>query len=178
MVGDADKADFPLLFGLLHGLVQAGAVPGLGAEGRVVELVDVHIVGPQQPQAGLQVLPEALHRGGRRLGGDEDLVPHIVEGQAHLLLAVGVGAGGVEKGDAPLVGLAQQHAGVLRGDPLDGQSPKGVFVGDDPGAPQCHLYHLGSSSLQAPAHPAGACLFLYILYHLNLGSSQGGVSCA
>lgn len=30
-----------------RGFVQAGAVTGLGAEGRVVELVDVHIVGAQ-----------------------------------------------------------------------------------------------------------------------------------
>ena len=70
MVGDTDVSDHPLFPGLQRCFVQAGAVTGLGAEGWVVELVDVHIVGAQIVQGGVQVLPELLRVLGGGLGGD------------------------------------------------------------------------------------------------------------
>ena len=146
VVGDADVADLPLGLGLLHGLIQAGAVPGLGAEGGVVELVEVDVVGFQKAQAGLQVLPEALCGGGGGLSGDEDFLPHVGEGEAHFLLAVAIGAGGVEEIHSRVVGLAQELSGVLRADPLDGQSAEAVFAGHNSRAAQGYRFH-GYSSL-------------------------------
>ena len=40
----SDKADLALLFRLFHGLVKSGAVSRLGTEGRVMELVNVHVI--------------------------------------------------------------------------------------------------------------------------------------
>ena len=145
VVGDADKPDLPLGFGLLHGLVQAGAVPGLRAEGRVVELVHIDVVGLQQAQAGFQVLPKALHRGGRGLCGDEDVLAHVRQGQAHFLFAVGVRAGGVEIGDAGVISLAQQLPGVVSPHPLNGQGAKTVFIHGDTRAAQSDSLHTDTS---------------------------------
>ena len=141
VVGDADVSDHPLSLGLQCGFVQAGAVTGLGAEGRVVELVDVHIVGAQIVQGGMQVLPELLRVLGGGLGGDVDLGADAVKGFAQLHLAVGVGAGGIKEADARLVSLAGQKDRILLGNALDGQGTKAVFVHGDAGAPQCDHIH-------------------------------------
>ena len=53
VVRNADVADLSLLLRFFHGFIQACAVPGLRAEGRVVELVNVDIVCFQQRQAGV-----------------------------------------------------------------------------------------------------------------------------
>ena len=91
MVGDTDVADHPFFLGLQRRLVQAGAVAGLGAERRVVELVQVHIVRPQVGQGGVQVFPEVFRILCRRLGGNVHLAADAVERLAQLDLAVGVG---------------------------------------------------------------------------------------
>ena len=88
MVGDADVADLALCLGFQHGFVKAGAVSGLGAEGGVVELVDVDVVGLQPLQTGAQMLPEDLRRGGRSLGGEDDVLAHMVQGAAQLSLSL------------------------------------------------------------------------------------------
>ena len=113
-----------------------------------MELVHVDVVSLEQAQAGLQILPEALHSGGRGLGGDDDVPPHAGKGQAHFLLAVGVGTGGVEIGDAGVVGFAQEHPGVVGGDTLDGQSAKAVLVHSDAGAAQGDSLHTSTSFLK------------------------------
>ena len=45
--------------------------------------------------------------------GDEELVPHPGKGRAQLLLAVGVGPGGVKEPDAALAGPADGDASTL-----------------------------------------------------------------
>src|SRR5699024_2867364 len=70
------------------------------------------------------------------------------KGQAHFLLAVGVGTGGVEIGDAGVVGFAQEHPGVFGGDTLDGQSAKAVLVHSDAGAAQGDSLHGSTSFLK------------------------------
>ena len=108
MIGQADVADHSLFLGLQRGFIQAGAVAGLGAEGGVVELVQVDVLSAQVPEGGVQVLPEILCVLGGGLGSNIDLAADALEGLAQLHLAVGVGAGGVEEADAGLVGLAGQ----------------------------------------------------------------------
>ena len=113
MVRDADVPDHALGFGLLHGLVQAAAVTGLRAEGRVVELIQVDVIGAQVGQGSVQVLPEVLCILRRRLGGDVHLRADAVKRLAQLDLAVGVGAGSIKKADARPVGLAGQIDRIL-----------------------------------------------------------------
>ena len=47
VVGDADMPDHALGFGLLHSLVEAGAVAWLRAECGIMELVQVNVIGAQ-----------------------------------------------------------------------------------------------------------------------------------
>ena len=157
VVGQADEPDLPLGPGLQHGLVQPGAVPRPGADGGVVELEQVHIVRVQVFQAGVEVVPEALHGLGRRFGGQDELVPPAGQGIADLFLAVGVGPGGVEEVDAVVQGLLEQAGGLVPRDPLYGQGSEAVFVDGEPGAAQGNLCH-GKSPLSIWS---GDC----ILYH-------------
>ena len=112
-----------------------------------MELIDVDIVGLQIPQAGLQVRPEALRRGGRRFGGEIERVPTVREGVADLLLAVGIEPGGVEEGDARIQRHAEKPGGLLPGDALDGQRPEAVFVDGDAGPAQ--RYHIHRNDLRS-----------------------------
>ena len=74
VVGDADVAHFTLTHSLLHGFVESAAVAGTGAESRVVELVEVDIVGLQQAKAGVEIFPEPFGCGGASLGAYNHLV--------------------------------------------------------------------------------------------------------
>ena len=47
VVSDADMPDHALGFGLLHSLIEAGAVAWLRAECGIVELVQVNVIGAQ-----------------------------------------------------------------------------------------------------------------------------------
>ena len=128
VVGDADVADLALGLGLQSGIVEAVLPAGAGDKGGIVELIDVDIVCIQVSQAGLQVLPQLPARLGVGLGGNYHLVPYAREGIAQLLLAVGVGPGGVKVVYAPVHRLAQEPGGLLFGDALDGQTAKAVFL--------------------------------------------------
>ncbi len=45
MVGDGDEADLPLLFCLQRSLIQSASVFRFWAEGRIVELINVYVIG-------------------------------------------------------------------------------------------------------------------------------------
>ena len=140
VVGQADVPNFSGLFGLQHTFIQTRTVPGLGAEGRVVELVEVDV--SQVGEAGLQILPEHLHTLGFALGGNIDLLPHGAEGSRELCLAVRVHPGRVKKADSTLIGLSQQcHRRLLR-NTLDGQRAKTVLRDRDPRGTQGNLQHV------------------------------------
>lgn len=100
MVRDGNVADLPLLFCLKRRVVQTVLAARLRTEGRIVELVNVDVVGLECAQAGLKVAPEAL--GGLRagLGLPARSGRATGKGRADLLLAVGIRAGGVEEIDA------------------------------------------------------------------------------
>ena len=126
-------ADLALALELLHRLVHARAVAGAVCLVGAMELVDVHVVGLEQAQRGLQVRREARGVLCARLGGDGHAVAHALEGDAHLLLGVGIGARGVEEGHAALVGAAQQPDGLAGRDTLDGKGAEGVLWRRDAG---------------------------------------------
>ena len=141
MVGDADVPHHTLRFCFQYGLVQAGAVAGLGAEGRIVELVQIDVVRPQIVQRGVQVLPELLRVLGGGLGSDVDLRADAVEGLPQLHLAVGIGPGSVEEADASPIRLPGQMHRIFLRNALDGQRTKAVFVHRDAGAAQSNHIH-------------------------------------
>ena len=134
-----------------------------------MELVKVDVVGAQVGKRSVQVFPEVLSVLRRRLGGDVHLRADAVKGFAQLHLAVGVGAGGVEKADACLVGLAGQIDGVLLRDALDGQRAEAVFVHRDAGAAKGD--HIHSCFLHSWVQNT-----LFFHYKTNLFAAQG-ISC-
>ena len=106
-----------------------------------MELEQVHIVRAQLLKGGAQVLPELRRGETGDLGGDKDLLPHSGEGRAHLLLAVGVGPGGIEVVDPSVHRPAEELGCFLFGDALDGQASKAVFLDGDAGASQLNARH-------------------------------------
>ena len=146
VVGDGDVADLALLFSLQSGVIQAVLSVGLGTEGGVVELIDVDVVSLEHAQALLQIFPHAFGGGGTGFGGDVDLVPHAGKGSAHLLLAVGVGTGGVKVVHSSVIGAMEQRNGILLGNALNGQAAKGLLLRFDSGFSQCNKSHGKSSS--------------------------------
>ena len=141
LIGNADKADFPLFFRLCHALVQAGSVPGFGAEIGIVELKDVEIIRLQQGKACLQILPEALRRFAGGFAGQDNLAAHILQGVPHLFLTVRIDAGRIKKADTVPIRFAQQESRLLFSDPLNGQTAKTVFVHRNAGSSQCNRCH-------------------------------------
>ena len=125
--------DLALLFGLEHALVHAGAVAWPIALVDAVELVQVDMVGAQKAQRRFQILPKRLGRAGLGFGGDGDLVAHALERKADALLAVGIRAGGIEKGHAALECETKQRNGVLFGNALNRQRSERILRRDDTG---------------------------------------------
>ena len=88
VIRDADVTDLALCFRFQHRLIQAGAVAGLRAEGRRVELVNIHVVGLQHGKARLEVFPKAFNGCRSRFRRDDDVVAYIGERLTDLIFAV------------------------------------------------------------------------------------------
>ena len=146
VVGDADMQHFALTHSLFHCLVESAAVAGFGAEREVVELVEVDMVSAQQAQAGFEVFAETLGGCGTCFGANYHLVAAAFEGDAELLLAVGVEAGGVEVVHAAVEGAADEPDGVGLADALYGEGPKSVARHDEAAASKSYFLHISSFS--------------------------------
>ena len=120
VVGNGDKADLTFLLGLQGGVVQSVLPAGLGAEGGIVELIDVDMVCLQVAQTGLQMGGQLFPGLGVGLGGQVDPVPNIVQSIADFLLAVGIAAGGVKIVHAAVHRPAQQGGSFFLRAALDG----------------------------------------------------------
>ena len=168
VVRDRNVANFALLFRLERRVVQAVFSTRLRAEGGIVELIDVDVVGFQRAETGLQILPEALRRLRAGLRRQHDLVAHRRERRADLLLAVRIRARRVVKIDAAVIRLVQQIHGVLFADALDGQAAKSVFLNDQSRLAECDLVHGNSPSyLGYPKHSKIALFLQYPVSRLT-----------
>ncbi len=126
VVGDAYVEHLALTACLKHGLIETRAVVRLGTERGIVELVELYMVGPQQPQRSLQVFPETSGIRCARLGGDDHAVATVVECGSQLFLAVGIETGSVEIVHAIVERLMEQPHRFLLADALDGQRTESV----------------------------------------------------
>ncbi len=145
VIGNADVADHALGLGFHHGFIQAGVISRLGAEGGIVELVNVNIVGLQGFQAGVEILPEILCLQGGGFGGDHNIFPHVVEGITDFGFAVRIGTGSIKVIDAMVVGFAEQLGCFLHGNTLNRQGAETVFAHGEIGFSQANGIHSGTS---------------------------------
>ena len=165
VVRDRNVANFALLFRLERRVVQAVFSSRLRAEGGIVELIDVDVVGFQRAETGLQILPEALRRLRAGLRRQHDLVAHRRERRADLLLAVGIRARRVEKVDATVIRLVQQVDRILLSDALDRQAAKSVFLDDKIRLAKRDLVHGNSPSY--PGYPKHSKIALFLQYPVS-----------
>ena len=113
VVCNADMFYLSLCLGLQHGFIEAGAVTWARTEGRIMELVYIHMVCLQVVQRDLQIFPESLHCGGHGLGSHYHLVPDSLQGNPHLFLAVRITPGRIKKVDAPFICLSDQTDSIF-----------------------------------------------------------------
>lgn len=141
VVSDADMTYFALLLGLEHGLVEASAVAGFGAEGGIVELVEVNVVGAEEAEAGFEMLPEVFDASGTSLGADNHFVAPVGESGAEFLLAVRIESGSVEVVHSVVEGFVEQVDGLGGGYALDGERSETVFGDDESAFAQGYCVH-------------------------------------
>ena len=110
-----------------------------------MELEQVDVVRPQAAETLLNVGQNGLFVLSGALGGDHHVLADTLKGLAQLLLAVGVGVGGVEVVDAAVHRPADQLHGVGLGNALDGQSAKGGLGDVQFRAAQSDFFHISSS---------------------------------
>ena len=76
------------------------------------------------------------------LGGDHDLIAHVTEREADLLLAVGIGVGGVKITDAAVLSRAEELHGLLLRAALHRQTAHGGLRHDETGFSERQSLHL------------------------------------
>ena len=134
-------ADQALCLRALHRLVQAAAVARLGTERRIMELIQVEMIGFQPAERSVKLAEKFLRRLRRRFGGKKHLIPHICERASDFLLTVRIKTGGVEKADSVLERLSQQGNRLILPDPLEGKRAESVFIDGDSRLPKCDPIH-------------------------------------
>jgi len=84
MGGDADMSDLSGLFRRRQGFQRAAGGADLLQirRGRVVNLVQVNIVGAEIFQADVNVLRHGLRRAGHALGGKHEMFPNALKANA------------------------------------------------------------------------------------------------
>ena len=103
---NADMPDLTLLFGLQQPLVKPVWILRIGQISRIMQLIKVDIVCFEHLQTGFQVLHQPRFVLCRRLGSDVDVLAHIAQSIADLLLTVGIAARRIEKIDPRVIGFA------------------------------------------------------------------------
>ena len=131
MGGDADMADLPGRFRRRQGFQRAAGGADLLQirRGRVVNLVQVNIVGAEIFQADVNVLRHGLRRAGHTLCGKHKMLPDALQSDPQVFLADGIAPGSINVIDAVFQQLVHKGFGSLRVDALDGDSPK-AHAGD------------------------------------------------
>ena len=157
VVGDADMPDFSLRLRLKHRLVETGAVAGFWAERRVMELVNIDVIGAQVAQRGFQILSELSTVFGSGFAGDKNLAADSLQRLAQLNLAVGIGPGGVKVSDSALIGHADQAHGLLLRNALNRKRAEPVLINGNSCFSQCYLEHV--FFLLSIIPPCGFCTY-------------------
>ena len=127
--------------GLDRSVVEAVLAAGHRYERRIVELVDVDDVRIEQLQARLEVGVQVRAGLGVRLGGDVEFAPAAGQRAADLLLAVGVGARGIDVADAAVDRAVEQRGGLFKRDALNRQRAKARPGDLQTGSSKDHLLH-------------------------------------
>ena len=78
MVRNPDMPYQTLIPGFQHDFIQAGSVTRFRTETRIVELIDIQIIGLQLRKGCMQLIPELINLRCHGLGCDKYLVTHIV----------------------------------------------------------------------------------------------------
>ncbi len=106
-----------------------------------MNLDQVNIVGLHHAQTVLHMPENAVF--GIRPGfcGQDNVAAYIVQRKTDLLLAVGIGVGGIKKANAALVCGAQETDGIVLVAALNRQTAHGGLGGDQTAFPQSNLLH-------------------------------------
>ena len=148
VVGQADMANHALTLEVLHLPVKGRILQR--QHGGIVELVNIHIIGFEHGQAGFHIAFHALGGSGGCLGGDDNLIPNAFKGDAQLVFAVAVAAGGVVEGDSGFMGCTDQLYRIINSTPLQRQTAKGSAGDGETG------FSKGCCTHSAPLFPAKA----------------------
>ena len=136
-------ADSARRFGLQQGFQRAAGGADLLQirRGRVVNLVQVNIVGAEIFQADVNVLCHGLRRAGHALCGKHKMLPDSLQADPQVFLADGIAPGSIDVIDAVFQQLVHKGFGSLRVNALDGDSPK-THAGDfQPGFAEDSVFH-------------------------------------
>ena len=79
------------------------------------------------------------------LGGEDDLVPHVGEGETDFHFTVRIGVGGVEIVDAALAGRTEQLHGVIHITALHGETAHSSFGHHETGIAKGNFFHIAPS---------------------------------
>jgi hypothetical protein len=115
-------------------------LPGLVA-GYVVELVEVDPVCAEVPEAGLELYLKLSGGPFTGFGGEDNLVPDILEGFPDALLAHSIAPRGVEIVDPELVTSADDRDRLLFCDSLDGDASESHGLNPETGSAEGDLLH-------------------------------------
>ncbi len=119
MVGETDKTDHPFLPGFEQACIQTLGILRIRQLPGVMQLQNIHIIGPQISQAGFKLLEQGLLVFSLRLGGQNNLASHISKRIANLFFTIRIGASGVKKVDAAVIRFAQDGFSLIKSDSLN-----------------------------------------------------------
>ena len=139
--GNGDVAYNALPFLLQDPVIDPVLLIGSVNLGGAVKLVNINIIGFEHFKALLQPLLHQLRCGGSRLGGDDDVFSDIAQCPAELVLAVGVGIGGIVEIDSCLISGAENSGGLLLRNPLNGQRAEGRAADGKTGSTETGVLH-------------------------------------
>ena len=143
---DADVVDPAARLGLERAGIGAVGVVRVRHLRHLMELEEVDVIGLHHLEAVFNVREDASLVARGALGGDHDLVAHVAERKADLLLAVGIGVGGVKIADAAVEGGSEELHRVLHRAALHRQAAHGGLRHDETGFPERQSFHICVSS--------------------------------
>ena len=106
----------------LQGAVRTADLLQLFHIGRIVDLIQVDVIGAQVLQTGFDIRSHTGLVPGHTLGSDDEMLPDALQSFTQIAFADGVTTGGVDVVDAGVLQLVHQHFGAGSVDALDGNA--------------------------------------------------------